>query len=358
VEPFVLFGQAVAPGSRAVLRRSVASLLVGGPLALVAHVVHGRSPGPVLGLVCGVHGPEHLPVWGVREALRDLSPEELRGTVVAVPVANPLAFAQGSRVTLEDDVDFGNLNRVFPGRRAHAVFGAGPSEPSDRSLTERVAEVLAEEVLPHLTHLLDFHTHFHGVGLAKTIVGTDGGSVAAAVELAYAFGLPLVQRESVRPHTCTGYATSLGVVAIAPEFGGDQLPLAAARRCVEVLVRGIRRVMAHLGMTDGPPVEPGRFCLFSHVPHVRPNAAGYLVPRIDPVDVLCADPPGVWVRAGDLLAELFDPYTFEVVETLRAPADGLVYMARRPGPVEAGAHAFAVAAEEGSRWVFWPPKTT
>lgn len=358
MEPFALFGQRIPAGSRAVLRRPVTTLLSGGELACVAHVVHGRRPGPVLGLVSGIHGPEHLPIWALREVLSRLSPEDLRGTVVAIPVANPVAFAQGSRITIEDDVDFGNLNRVFPGWRTRAVFGVGASHPSDRSLTERIAAVLAEEVLGSLTHLLDFHTHFHGVALAKTIVFSDEGSVqrAGAWDLAFAFGLGLVQNEPARPHTCAGYAAGLGVAAIAPELGGDQLPLPTARRCVERLVGGVWRVMVHLGMVQGEALAPTRFLVFSHVPHVRPSRGGYLVPRVDPTHVLEADPPGVPVRAGDVLGEVFDPYTFEVLEELRSPTDGVVYMARRPGPVEIGGHAFAVAAAEGSRWEIWPPE--
>jgi hypothetical protein len=57
------------------------------------------------------------------------------------------------------------------------------------------------------------------------------------------------------------------------------------------------------------------------------------------------------VREGDVLGTLFDPYTFEDLETLRAPVDGLLYITRRSGPVRAGGHAYSIADLEGSRWI-------
>lgn len=351
MDSFDIAGMRIAPGSRGFAMIPVVRTLLGADLAVPVHVVHGTRPGPILGLTAGIHGVEHLGVWIIREALRGLEPAGLRGTVVAVPVANPLSFVQRSRVTHEDDIDFGNMNRVFPGRRAKALFGSGEADPSDRTLTEMLAATLSEVVLPRLSHLLDFHTHFQGVALAKIIIGRDlpddvrGGAWA----MAKAFGVPLIQEETMRPVTCTGLAASLGVAGIAPEVGGDQLPTSVARRCVTTNVRGIRGVMGSLGMLEEDSRPPVRYLVFQHVPHVRPKTAGYLVSAIDPVDLFGDDHYGVEVRAGQPLGEVFDPYTLEDRETLVAPTDGILYMARRSGPVEAGSHAFAVAAYAGSR---------
>ena len=60
---------------------------------------------------------------------------------------------------------------------------------------------------------------------------------------------------------------------------------------------------------------------------------------------------GVPVEEGDLLGTLFDPYTFEETETLRAPIDGILYIARRSGPVRAGGHAYSVADYAVSHWI-------
>ena len=56
------------------------------------------------------------------------------------------------------------------------------------------------------------------------------------------------------------------------------------------------------------------------------------------------------VRQGELLGTVFDPYTLEETEQIKCPADGILYMARRSGPIDAGGHAYAVADFTDSYW--------
>ena len=59
--------------------------------------VFGRCPEPRVVIVAGVHGDELVGPHALVELAQELSPSELRGTVVLVPSANPLAFAAGLR---------------------------------------------------------------------------------------------------------------------------------------------------------------------------------------------------------------------------------------------------------------------
>src|SRR5574341_1926635 len=88
--PFEIAGGRVAAGSRGFVALPVARTLW-GDLAVPLHIVHGSAPGPTLTLLAAVHGDEIMPIHVLREFLRDLSPAALRGTVLTVPVANPLA---------------------------------------------------------------------------------------------------------------------------------------------------------------------------------------------------------------------------------------------------------------------------
>jgi len=84
---------------------------------------------------------------------------------------------------------------------------------------------------------------------------------------------------------------------------------------------------------------------------VRPTTAGYLVSCFDPDQLFLGEEMGVPVKKGEVLGQLFDPYTFESLETLSSPVDGILYITRRSGPVEAGSHAYAVADFDMSRWI-------
>ncbi len=75
-------------------------------------VVRGRASGPPAAVTAGVHGDEYEGVAAVGDLTNALDPVTLRGTLILVPVANPTAFAAGTRTNPEDGA---NLARSFPG---------------------------------------------------------------------------------------------------------------------------------------------------------------------------------------------------------------------------------------------------
>ncbi len=341
------------PGQRGVTRLPVTRLLVGTELALPVVVVHGEKPGPVLGITCAIHGGEHFPIQIVRRVLQELDTALLRGTVAAVPVANPVTFASRSRIVLEDDIDFGNMNRVFPGVRAKPAFGSGESHPSDRTVSEMMAAALNDQFLSRVTHYVDFHCHMESVGLVKTIRGDnlEGTVREVSYGMNRAMDLELTHEHHFSANTASGTAVQRGIPTCVAEIGGGgALALATEKKAVERGVRGVRNVMTYLGMLPGKPEPAHRLLLFHQAPHVRPTVGGYLLTRYDPTSLFSGDRLGVEVRKGELLGTVFDPYTFEPLEDITSPADGILYMARRSGPVDPGAHAYAVGSLQGAEW--------
>ena len=56
----------------------------------------GNQPGKTLVVTAGVHGDEYVGIQAVRELLAQLSPGELSGQVIFVPVVNAGGFFAGS----------------------------------------------------------------------------------------------------------------------------------------------------------------------------------------------------------------------------------------------------------------------
>jgi predicted deacylase len=346
----------VKRGERGFTRLPVTSLLLGAELSIPLHVIHGAQEGPVLGLISGIHGPEHFVIRILREVILKLNPEEMAGTVLAIPVANPVAFARAKRSTPEEDIDFGDMNRIFPGVRAKPAFGGGESLASDRSLTEWMAAVISEEFFPRLHYLIDFHCHWND-GALVTMLQTKNGEGETAKrsrDITRYFNLGIINENmSSGTITATGYAESLGVATTVAEIGGGAgLPERVQKKALQLGVGGVFNVLRYLKMLPGQScVDPGRQ-FSAHVrPHVRPTKAGYLLTHCEPEDLFQGDSPGIPVKKGDVLAEVFDPYTLEVVEQLISPVDGIVYMTRHSGPVEAGAHGYSIADASQSKWM-------
>src|SRR5438105_12409245 len=89
----------------------VTTLASGFELFIPLHRLDGRSPGPTLGLSAVVHGDEPLTNEVIRQVLTRVDPAELRGSILAVPIVNTLAFETLTRHTPIDMLD---LNRNFP----------------------------------------------------------------------------------------------------------------------------------------------------------------------------------------------------------------------------------------------------
>src|SRR5258707_1652334 len=120
----------------------VTILASGSELFFPLHRLEGRAPGLTVGVSGEVHGEEPLTNEVIRQVLSRIAPAQLRGNILAVPVANPLAFESLSRHTPIDILD---MNRNFPG------------SPTGW-LSEQMAHVLATRFVSQLYLHLGLHT--------------------------------------------------------------------------------------------------------------------------------------------------------------------------------------------------------
>ena len=99
---------------RTFTRLDVTTMLNGATLSVPLHVVTGGRPGPVFGIVTNTHGDEFLPTIAIRRYIGELDTARLRGRLVIVSVANPMATANFGRQTPEQHGRT-DLHEVYPG---------------------------------------------------------------------------------------------------------------------------------------------------------------------------------------------------------------------------------------------------
>jgi predicted deacylase len=314
----------------------------GSDVAVPLRIVHGAAPGPSLTLLSMLHGDE----WSMLEVLADLvsrvDAKALRGTLLIVPIANPYAFRQlrrTSRETLEFDTS--DLNRTFPG--------------DETWLTRRIANVISREVLARTTHLIDFHPGPFGSAWMQVIAGRDlPGDLAERSEaMAVAFGIGMISRSAQLagipgPRSASAYAaTALGVPSIIAEVGGLGFGAEHERRWREQNVNGVLGVMRSLSMLEeaAPRAPATPTVTYARDWIVRPTTSGLLVPQIG-AERLATD-----VAKGELLGRVISPSSFEVLETLTAPRDGVLFCVARSYPVQPHNYAFGAAdlSDAGTR---------
>lgn len=140
-----------------------------------------------------------------------------------------------------------------------------------------------------------------------------------------------------------GYAVGLGKLALGIEIGGGGFGNAQSTKWVQQAARGLRSAMQHLEMLPGEPRWPESVVVVTSRAGIRPKHGGYHVPEID-VDAL-----GTAVEAGQVLGRTCDTQSLALLEELRSPHRGLLYMVRPYGPTHPGDWGYIVSDERGQR---------
>lgn len=226
--PFDIGGVSAAPGKLTTVELQVARLPTGMWLSLPVGVLHGRKRGPVVWLSGAVHGDELIGVPIIRRVLNRIDPDDLSGTILAVPVVNVFGLIQESRY-LPDRRD---LNRSFPGSKRG-------------STASQLAHLFMNEIVARSEVGLDFHTGSDGrVNLPQVRCDLDEPETH---RLAHEFGAPVLLHSRLRDGSLRAAAAEKGKPTLLYEAGEANRLDAEA---ITIGVGGAMRVMKALGMIE------------------------------------------------------------------------------------------------------------
>lgn len=279
-----------------------------GPIPVL--LAHGAKPGKTLVVTAGIHGDEYEGVRAIFDLHTELDPATLSGSVLAVPVANPPAFRNGTR---SSPLDGANLARTFPGAR-----NGSPSEV--------LAYWLGEAIIAHADFYIDLHSA--GVLLSMpTMVGYAADDERARAA-ALVFGAPVVwAHPTLGPGRSLTAAATRGIPWLYTEARGagriDADDLA-------IYTRGVKNLLRHLGILPGKidAPQPKRL-LFGDGDldaSVSATRDGFFVPEVKLLDT---------VQSGQTIGRSIDLFG-ETVEVFAAPCAGAVAMLRAFPVLRAG----------------------
>jgi predicted deacylase len=290
--PFVLLGEAVAPGTSVRLSWSPDQSFEGIAVPTAVLVVNGAEDGPTLCLTAAIHGDELNGIEIVRRVLYGLDPDELSGTVIGVPIVNLQGFRRASRY-LPDRRD---LNRFFPG----AENGSSAS---------RIAHSFFTEVIQYCDALVDVHTgSFARTNLPQLRADMKNPEVA---RLTQGFGATSVLYNPGAVGTLRRAATDAGIPAVTIETGE---PARLQETKIAHGTRGVETLLDHLGMHKTVSIWGEPEPVYYQSTWVRADRGGLLFGDVD---------LGQRVRKGEVLGTVTDPIT-NLRSELRSPEDGRV----------------------------------
>jgi len=282
----------------------------GAELNLPVILVNGAQEGPTVYLGALIHGNEPAGAEVIRRVLREcVDPGRLRGSLIGIPIQNPLAYRSSTYHTLDDGL---NANRIFPG-------------DASETLTNRMVAQITSQAVEQSQYIIDFHCNVADSILFNFVRWQDSETGRRNLELSRVFGFTSVLSE-VKRHgfgfeerlvgLLADEALARGVpaltVELTPTFNWDEPVLAAG-------VQGTLNVLRHLAMLEGDPMpQDEHLPIINEVlgPQLRVTAerGGFVHPQVR---------VGEWVDDGAVVALVRDPCG-DVVEEIKAPAAGYV----------------------------------
>lgn len=284
---------------------------------LIPICVVRNGNGPTALMTGGNHGDEYEGPIALLDLARNLQPESIAGRVIILPMLNYPAVRAGRRTS---PIDRGNLNRLFPGR-------------ADGSVTEKIADYIAQRLLPLADVVLDIHSGgrtleflpFAACHQLPDQAELEGRCTAAMTAFGAPYAVKLLEIDS-RGMLDT-VVEEAGKTFVTTELGGGGT---ATHSTLSIAKRGIRNVLHHAGILPGAG-DPAPSQMLA-----VPDERCYVTARHSGMVEFTAD-LGDSVKKGDLLARIYDlDATGRPPADYRAACDGLLTGRHFPGLVQTG----------------------
>ncbi len=275
-------------------------------------VMNGAEEGPTLVVVSTQHGIEIQGIEVIHKVMRErLDPKTLRGAVIGVPVANPLAYMHHQYLSWIDNLDMGG-------------GGSGSLLTADKpngNTTERLAYALWTEAWSKADIGINIHCNTRPDSLIWQGIDVGNPKTKEKLEkMAEAFGVTtMVSNRPFRedaPPTIGNLAAKKGVPVILIELIDGRW---ISEPSTSAGVKGVLNIMKAFDMIDGE-IEPqagfnilSGACKFHSV--VRAGRGGL---------IRFFKKPGEPLEEGEVFAEIYDLYG-DVVEELKMPVDGYTW---------------------------------
>ncbi|MFX1559077.1 MAG: succinylglutamate desuccinylase/aspartoacylase family protein [Promethearchaeota archaeon] len=275
-------------------------------------LMNGQKDGPTLLMVSTQHGIEIQGAEVILKIMREkVSPKNLRGAIIGIPVENPLAFMHHQYLSWIDNLDLGGGGSASP----------LTADKPNGTATERLAYALWVEAWSKADMVLNIHCNTRPDSLFFTEINVGNPSTREKLEkMAETFGVTnVVENVPIpddAPNTLANLAVKNGVPDILIELIDGRW---ISEPSTTVGVRGTLNIMKTFDMIDGDvepqegiPIIPG-ICTWQGI--VRANHGGF---------IRFLKTPGDFLKKGEVFAEIYDLYG-DVLERVACPMNGYIW---------------------------------
>lgn len=261
-------------------------------------IANGREDGPILYIQAASDGNELNGIAVIHHILNTISPDSLRGGIIAVPVVNTFAFHFRQAYSIADGK---KMNRCFPGKE-------------NGTSSERVAYKLFHEAVIQSQYCIDLHQGGVGpmVDSLNVRVNRRHRLHKKCMELARVFGIGYILDQKGPKGQLAQAAPDKDIPTIDPELGGCH---GWDETSVQKGIKGVRNVLKYYDFLDGEPEIPEQQVVVRKFQTIHNNRGGFIRYRARMYDLLEYRAP---------VADICDAFG-RSVETVTAPKKGVLW---------------------------------
>ncbi len=206
---------------------------MGIPIRIPVIIARGKLDGKTVGVTAAVHGNELNGIPVIQRLFNELDIEQLRGTIVGIPILNVPSYLRKKRRFL-DGVD---LNHIMPGK-------------PDGTVSQVYAWRIVNKIIKHFDYLIDLHTA--SVGRVNSYYIRADMSDEIVRKMALLQNAQIIVHNPPSDGTLRGTADELEIPAITLEVGNPNL---FQKGMIRDGLTGIHNLLGFFQITDSEVEE-------------------------------------------------------------------------------------------------------
>ncbi len=268
-------------------------------------IINGIEDGPTIYIQAGSDGNELNGIAVVHNILNSISPAEISGAIIAVPIVNIFAFHFRQAQSIADGK---KMNRCFPGRL-------------NGTSSEIIAYKLFHEAVLKSQFCIDLHQNEVEpmIDSINVRVSKRHRLHKKCMELAKVFGIGYILDQKGPQGQLAQVAPDNNIPTIDPELGGcygwDEVSIYKG-------TKGIYNILRYYGLIKGEPEIPEKQIVVRKLVAIQNNHGGFIKYRANLYNIL---------EYGDPIADICDVFG-RTVETITAPVRG-VFWSKNISPI-------------------------
>lgn len=294
-KPLVILKETIIAGESKTINMEIAKLHTMTKLKIPIIVERSKLAGPTVLFTACLHGDEINGTEIVRQLIVQKINKPKRGTVICIPIINIFGFINKTR----EFPDGRDLNRVFPGSKTG-------------SLASRFAYYILKDIIPHVDYAIDFHAGGASRFNAPQIrIVPDNKELK---KLSDVFNAPFTLYSKNISGTFRNSCDKLGVKMLLFE-GGKSLDINDG--VTKEAIEGTKRFLTHLDM-----LNPRKKAISNENKTIYIEKSNWVRAKHSGM-FHGLTTIGSFVKKGDLLATISDPYG-KVEHKVKAPHAGFI----------------------------------